>query len=448
MYLKSLRLENIACFEELDLDFTDENGEPCKWVVLLGENGVGKSHILYSIIGSIWSMGAHEYIRDESYPGKISPDFVVTKDDLWREEKKEISFSKIYYAKGSEIFNFENISREELFRFSMLMTNSSNEGFYLGAYGGYSHASSSQRASSFFVSELDLPQHKDRIISIFGRNEYLTEIDEWFADLDFSILKINDELSKNEFSLKKRLDLESNLNLFEKKMRLSKESLGKILPRSVRFLEVTVDRKVVFLDHGKEVFFENLSTGYKSTIIWIIDLVRRLVESFEMSDPLLASGIVLVDEIDLHLHPRWQRTIVQKIRDTFPNLQFIVTSHSPFVAQDMTEKDKIIVLTRDGDKVTARQEKGFVKGWRADQILTSWLFGLETTRDEEIESLEKERRIGLQRDEENLLTDTERQELDQVTQELEAMRSSDVAPDRQKLEAAAALVMELMSKTL
>uniref|UniRef100_UPI00375085FF AAA family ATPase n=1 Tax=Armatimonas sp. TaxID=1872638 RepID=UPI00375085FF len=46
MYLKSLRLENIACFEELDLDFTDENGEPCKWVVLLGENGMGKSTII------------------------------------------------------------------------------------------------------------------------------------------------------------------------------------------------------------------------------------------------------------------------------------------------------------------------------------------------------------------------------------------------------------------
>ena len=124
------------------------------------------------------------------------------------------------------------------------------------------------------------------------------------------------------------------------------------------------------------------------------------------------------------------------------------SSHSPFIAQDMTEKDKIIVLTREGDKVTARQEKGFVKGWRADQILTSWLFGLETTRDEEIESLEKERRVGLQKDEENLLTDAERQELERVTKELEAMRSSDVAPDRQKLDAAAALVMELMSKTL
>jgi len=167
-----------------------------------------------------------------------------------------------------------------------------------------------------------------------------------------------------------------------------------------------------------------------------------------MDNPLEATGVVLVDEIDLHLHPRWQRTIVKQIRETFPNLQFIVTSHSPFVAQDMTEKDKIIVLTRDGDKVTARHEKGFVKGWRADQILTSWLFGLETSRDEEIESLEKERRVGLQRAEGGTLTEAERLELDRVTGELEAMRSSDVAPDRQKLEAAANLVMELMSKAL
>ena len=56
MYLKSLRLENIACFEELDLDFTDENGEPCKWVVLLGENGTGKSSIC-QMIGITLSTG-------------------------------------------------------------------------------------------------------------------------------------------------------------------------------------------------------------------------------------------------------------------------------------------------------------------------------------------------------------------------------------------------------
>ena len=76
---------------------------------------------------------------------------------------------------------------------------------------------------------------------------------------------------------------------------------------------------------------DNLSHGYQSTISWIGDLVRQLCDAFpEMKNPLEASGVVLVDEIDIHLHPRWQRSIIQRIRNIFPNLQFIVTSRAVF----------------------------------------------------------------------------------------------------------------------
>ena len=65
-------------------------------------------------------------------------------------------------------------------------------------------------------------------------------------------------------------------------------------------------------------------------------LVRRLsLANPELADPLQGAGVVLIDEIELHLHPTWQRSVIEKLRTTFPNIQFIATTHSPFVIQSL-----------------------------------------------------------------------------------------------------------------
>jgi predicted ATP-binding protein involved in virulence len=102
----------------------------------------------------------------------------------------------------------------------------------------------------------------------------------------------------------------------------------------------------------------------------------------------LIEGIVLVDEIDSHLHPIWQRDIGFRLRRVFPKVQFIVTSHSPFVAQAATEDGLIVLKPRkDNGQMEASQPVRSVRGWRVDKILTSDLFGLTETRDEETERL-------------------------------------------------------------
>lgn len=93
-------------------------------------------------------------------------------------------------------------------------------------------------------------------------------------------------------------------------------------------LRLLVDKKNVTLD------LTQLSDGERSFLAMVCDLGRRLaLANPDADDPLLGSGVVLIDELELHLHPRWQREICEKLRNTFPNIQFIGTTHSPFVIQ-------------------------------------------------------------------------------------------------------------------
>jgi predicted ATP-binding protein involved in virulence len=90
--------------------------------------------------------------------------------------------------------------------------------------------------------------------------------------------------------------------------------------------------------HGKLLFFRNLSDGQRSMLAMVADIAYRmaqlnphLLENVTLETP----GVVLIDELDLHLHPKWQRTIVDNLRKTFPKVQFIATSHSPFIIQSL-----------------------------------------------------------------------------------------------------------------
>lgn len=95
-------------------------------------------------------------------------------------------------------------------------------------------------------------------------------------------------------------------------------------------LSLLVDKNGVPLD------LSQLSDGERSFIAVVCDLVRRLALANPMLDnPLDGAGVVLIDELELHLHPRWQREVVEKLRSIFPNIQFIATTHSPFVIQSL-----------------------------------------------------------------------------------------------------------------
>ena len=133
-----------------------------------------------------------------------------------------------------------------------------------------------------------------------------------------------------------------------------------------------------------------LSLGYQTTLTWIADLALRLYEQYpDSSDPLSEPGIVLIDEIELHLHPRWQRRMMEDLSRWFPNLQFIATAHSPLVVQAAEGGNLAILQERNGE-ASIEMHSESVSEWRADQILASDLFGIPS-RSRSIEKLIEER---------------------------------------------------------
>jgi len=161
--------------------------------------------------------------------------------------------------------------------------------------------------------------------------------------------------------------------------------INQVLPPSVRFtgrLDEEEDQ-YLFDFEGIETPLNALSDGYKAFIGMAGDLLSHLNDVCPPDLPLTKqSGIVLVDEIDLHLHPSWQRTIVPTLAAAFPRIQFIMTSHSPLVVGTV-HRENIFITDLDGDGVaTIKQIEEKVFGRGAEQLLLSSYFGLTTTRAE------------------------------------------------------------------
>lgn len=169
-------------------------------------------------------------------------------------------------------------------------------------------------------------------------------------------------------------------------------------------------------DDGRQRL-EAVSQGTVSLLSWIGVLLQRLFQVHgHKKDWAEQSALVLIDEIDAHMHPEWQRKLVPKLRELFPKVQFIATTHSPLIVTDL-EPDEIHVLRRDPvtRRIAVEQPRFELRGLRADQILTSSLFDLSTTRD-----LTTERAIERYRElvERVLLQPAEQRELEQIADQL------------------------------
>ncbi|MFZ6747360.1 AAA family ATPase [Undibacterium sp. Ren11W] len=100
--------------------------------------------------------------------------------------------------------------------------------------------------------------------------------------------------------------------------------------------------------NGESLNVMQLSQGEKSLMALVGDLARRLaMMNPDLQNPLRGDGIVLIDEVELHLHPQWQRSLIERLTTTFPNIQFVLSTHSPLVISD--SKNMLIYSLDDGD---------------------------------------------------------------------------------------------------
>lgn len=159
--------------------------------------------------------------------------------------------------------------------------------------------------------------------------------------------------------------------------------INRLMAEHYHFSGEMEDGEYLFDRGGLKVPFPAMSDGYRAFLGWIGDLLYHVVTTCPSGKKLVDNrGIVMVDEIDLHLHPKWQMTVLPVLAKELPNLQFIMTSHSPLLVGSLEWMNIIVMQPAAQESSVARRISAPVHGLDADQVLLTEFFGMETTRAE------------------------------------------------------------------
>lgn len=408
VYFTGLSVANVRCFgPEQRLSVLDGD-RPAKWTVILGENGVGKTTLLQCL----WAIAP---CVSEPRPGTLAgshPRGLLTSRS-----------QALLRAMTSELSITADVLLDQPFASPTVGTSArvelgvaSSSGSLFGGYPRWANAvccgyGALRRSAEAGVEDAG---SSDSAASLFSDDAALISGTEWLLRADYAARTTADP----------RAAIRSN----------------KIRAALIDLLPDVSDIRVAGLDEETPrpridvqtpygwVSMRALGLGYRSMIAWIVDFASRMFEAYpDSADPLAEPAIALVDEIDLHLHPRWQREITAHLDRLFPNVQFIVTAHSPLVVQ-AAGVTNVAVLRRVDDHVEILNDPEEVRGWRVDQILTSDLFGLRSARPVEVERLfERQQELVLL----DTPTDAQRAELAEIDAKLAELAPGETARDRE-----------------
>jgi uncharacterized protein (TIGR02646 family) len=140
---------------------------------------------------------------------------------------------------------------------------------------------------------------------------------------------------------------------------------------------------ICVLAQGQLTPVGQLSEGYRSVFAMVADICRALLEHWSNLEA--ARGVVLIDEIETHLHPRWKMRVMSSFREAFPGVQFIVTTHDPLCIRGMDDGEVVVLARNEEGGITTLADLPNLSGMRAEQILTSDYFGLSSTIDPDVQ---------------------------------------------------------------
>ena len=164
----------------------------------------------------------------------------------------------------------------------------------------------------------------------------------------------------------------------DRQLEAVRAAISQLLPE---FQHLTVRRSPLRMEvekNGEVLTVNQLSDGEKCLIAMVGDLARRMaIANATKANPLDGEGVILIDELELHLHPKWQRMIAPRLRQVFPNCQFIVSTHSPHILTHV-EAETIVLLTRNNDEIQVKTPSESY-GKSVERILED-IMELETTR--------------------------------------------------------------------
>ena len=359
MFLKSIRLNNVKCFSDITLSFEDEGGDIRKWTLLLAENGAGKSTLLKAIALVTGGSDAitdllgepSDWIRYGTEGCEISA-FLGTVERTVREVRLRIEPKD---TRANVIFK----NKKRLAWLDDVLNRKNGAYFVLGCGASRRlHTVNSRRTkTSEFTSK-----RAQRVTTLFDPDAATTPIESWVMDMDYL---------ENRIGLKTVREVFSNL-----------------LPE-IKFHDIDKQNgNLMFQTPDGIVPLHALSDGYLAMAAWIGDLLFQVLEiSGDLAEePLTARGLLLIDEIDLHLHPKRQRELLSLLNDWLPNFQFIVTTHSPMTAQQAGEGE-LHCLMREAGNIQIYPFAGTPKTLLLHQLVMTPMFGLDTDESKEIEDM-------------------------------------------------------------
>ena len=495
MYFTSLKIKNVKSFgEEQELSLLNEDGSIARWTLILGDNGIGKTTLLKCLAWMVpvpappkkeyeeqrkiaKALYEHDKFKDDDdRVKKISKITGLTEEDVKNSaEELPKKVKPIIDDLSNEVEEYDKILRvgDDM---KTTLTSSLSNNCQLGEKPDeivtisidferqngkielvephpvemsefntpnlFAYSASRHLARKNFENK-DLNGPTFNLFSDLGE---LYDPEEVLAHLDYASTK---ERSENTGSSNSR----NKKNKSTKLLATLKKLLADLLPDIKSPDHIIINpptnsdgaknEKIVEIqtDHGRIPLF-NVSLGYQTMLSWAVDLaIRMLWQNPDSSDPLNEPAVVIIDEIDLHLHPQWQRTIKAFLIKHFAKTQFICTAHSPFMAQS-SETENICVVYKNphSKKVIIDSSPEIVKGWSIGQIATSDLFGIDSERSPEIAEINKERRRLLRMES---LSENEQKKLNQLNEKIDSLPFGD-----NKMEADAMKVLKRLAENM
>jgi len=396
MQIQSFSLKNIGQFQDLSVSLAPTQDYPSNITVFIGNNGSGKTSLLKSVTTALtWFVARLKHDKSNGTP---IPESVILNTANAAAVEINVNDQNLQQQIQAYTWRITKNRTARKAEFSTYLSELNQLTDYYKQWLGDDDQSSLPLIAFYPVerSVIDIPlkiREKHQFLQIDGYDNALNNaVDfrrffEWFRDREDVENELASQVNDYADILKEELELVASLKNLNKNKTDYKdfENLKNKLDKIINALEANNRQDVATKDlqleavrqaiytfipefsnlrvrrkprlhmsvdkNNKTLNVNQLSQGEKSLMALVGDIARRLaMMNPKLDNPLHGKGIILIDEIDMHLHPQWQRSIIQRLQTTFPNCQFILTTHSPLVISDT---QNILVYDLDGQEVNA-----------------------------------------------------------------------------------------------
>lgn len=436
--MKKIVLENLKGFPALEFDFERPGQIYEGWTVLVGGNASGKSTVLKALALALMGpdvgrqlttpagwVGAEatkaesrievcwDKTHDSFKTGGNVPGRTFEAGVRWTEDRSKLA--DLIHAPTAEFrgIDFRNAKRTKILSAVRGPWDPKAAGWFAAGYGPMRRLSGS---SSESIRLSVVGGALSRFVTLFREDAALSESEVW--------LKLNHSRTLESKSDTKLASLLSNVR------RLLGEGL---LPHGMQISRLTVDHVYVRDSRGIELPMRDISDGCRSIYATVLDLIHNMAEVYG-SDQLFETdpngltviskpGVVLIDEIEAHLHPKWQREIPEWLKIHFPKVQFLVSTHSPLIAQAADPNGVFVLPSHDDEGREPRRldehEYQLLKLRRAEKTLLGSAFGLQSTRSKwAVEQIQRWQRLNAKKRSGAALSTGEVQDFEVLSQQM------------------------------